>query len=453
MPRVYDTRNGDATKGVRRLGLALFLVASTFAFGTGLLAGPAIHVNPSTALMDQRVWIRITGLLPDQAVKMIATMEDLHGEAWKSEAEFVADRAGAVDLDKQAPVRGSYAGVDGMGLFWSMETLGTSQNQSARSSPLAPVVMELDLEIEGKGVASASLTRLFVMPEVTSLEVREGGLVAKLYEPGTGCPCPGILVLGGSEGGIQTAEYAAALLASHGYAAFAVAYFGMEGLPQKFVEIPVDYLKKAIDWMAHRQTIDPNRLAVMGGSKGGELALLVAARSPQLRAVVAYAPSSVVWQGIGGTGSSWSEGGKPLDYVPYKPMAPARNTANQMVLMPLYLASLENREAVQKAAIPVEKINGPVLLLSGKDDQLWPSSVMADMVVARLKERKHKHSCEHLSYESAGHAIASAYRPTTSRGGSLALGGSPGANARAQADSWPKVLRFLRTNLMQKGSE
>ncbi len=452
MRGVFETGKDSAHKDFTRLFLALFVAVSTFGFGTRVLAGPAIHVSPATALMDQMVNTKITGLLPNQAIRIVATIQDLDGEAWKSEAEFVADKAGTVDLDKQAPVRGSYAGVDGMGLFWSMKTVGKT-GQSARTSLLAPVVIKLDLEIGGKEGASASLTRLLVTPEVKSLDVRERGLIAKLYEPGTGGPFPGILVLGGSEGGIQTAEYAAALLASHGYAALAVAYFGMEGLPQKFVEIPVDYLKKAIDWMAQKQTIDANRLAVLGGSKGGELALLLAARFPQLRAVVAYAPSSVVWQGIGGTGSSWSESGKPLDYVPYKPMAPARNSTNQMVLMPLYLASLENKEAVEKAAIPVEKINGPVLLLSGKDDQLWPSSVMADMIIARLKEHNHKYSREHLSYESAGHAIGSVYRPTTSMGGSLALGGSPQANARAQADSWPKVLRFLRTNLMPKGSE
>ena len=34
----------------------------------------------------------------------------------------------------------------------------------------------------------------------------------------------------------------------------------------------------------------------------------------------------------------------------------------------LYLNSLSNIEAVERAAIPVEKTNGPVLLISAQDD-------------------------------------------------------------------------------------
>jgi hypothetical protein len=95
-----------------------------------------------------------------------------------------------------------------------------------------------------------------------------------------------------------------------------------------------------------------------------------------------------------------------------------------------------------------------VLVISGKDDQLWPSSIMADMVVARLKENRHPYKYEHLAYESAGHAIRNAYGPTTRSMGSaqMNLGGQPAANARAQADSWPKALAFLKDGLNKAGA-
>ena len=120
--------------------------------------------------------------------------------------------------------------------------------------------------------------------------------------------------------------------------------------------------------------------------------------------------------------------------------------------MPLYLASFDDQEAAKNASIAVEKINGAVLLISGKDDQLWPSSVMGDMVIARLKEKKHRFKYEHLSYDKAGHAIGTPYNPTTrsTSGGTLVLGGTAENNALAQADSWPKVLRFLKENLMNR---
>ena len=97
--------------------------------------------------------------------------------------------------------------------------------------------------------------------------------------------------------------------------------------------------------------------------------------------------------------------------------------------------------------IPVERINGPVLLISGGADQLWPSALMASRVMDRLKRRGHPFADRHLSYESAGHLIGKAYLPTGSTlvaGGRLETGGTPEANARAQADSWPRVLEFLR---------
>lgn len=413
------------------------------------LAAPAIRVKPDTSLVDEVVSVIVSGLSPMQAATIKATMTDNNGAVWQSSAEFIADRKGVVDLGKQAPTQGSYNGVDPMGLFWAMKRSSEPQGGQAADRFLVPVVMKFDLEVAGQTVSSANLTRLYVAPGVKSQEVRDDGLVAKLYEPEKGGPHPGILVLGGSEGGIRSAEANAALLASRGYAALAVAYFGMPGLPQRLVGVPIDYLKKAIDWMSARETIDRRRLAVLGGSKGGELALLLAANFPELKAVVAYVPSHVVWQGIGGAGSSWSYSGQPLPYVPYKSMPSSRGATQPISFMPSYLASLDNQEAVAKAAIPVEKINGPVLLISGKDDQLWPSSVMAEKVIARLKEHRSPYKFEHLAYESAGHSFGTTYGPKTLSTGTptLNLGGQPAANARAQADSWPRVLKFLAESL------
>lgn len=434
--------------------LATCLIGGMIAPAAASNAAPTIRVTPDKALVDEVVSVSITGLTQGQAATVKATLTDNHGIVWRSEAEFIADRKGVVDLNRHAPSRGGYTGVDPMGLFWSMNIQpGQPESHAQAQTFLAPVTMKFDLEIDGKTVNSATLTRLYVASGVKSLEVRDVGLVAKLYEPEKGGPHPGILVLGGSEGGIRSAEANAALLASRGYAALAVAYFGMEGLPQRLVGVPIDYLKKAIDWMGARETIDRRRLAVIGWSKGGELALLLAARFPSLKTVVAYVPSHVVWQGIGGAGSSWTYQGQPEPYVPYKSMPSSRGANQAMSFMPLYLTSLDDKEAVAKATIPVEKINGPVLVISGKDDQLWPSSIMADTVVARLKERRHPYKFEHLAYESAGHAIGSVYGPKTRSTGNarMNLGGQPAANAQAQADSWPKTLAFLKDGLKKAG--
>ncbi|MEO0405099.1 MAG: acyl-CoA thioester hydrolase/BAAT C-terminal domain-containing protein [Bacteroidota bacterium] len=56
--------------------------------------------------------------------------------------------------------------------------------------------------------------------------------------------------------------------------------------------------------------------------------------------------------------------------------------------------------------IPVEQISGPVVLISGKDDQLWPSSFMANQIERRLKKRGFPFPVFNLQYEDSGHLIS-----------------------------------------------
>ncbi len=53
----------------------------------------------------------------------------------------------------------------------------------------------------------------------------------------------------------------------------------------------------------------------------------------------------------------------------------------------MYEYALQNREAVEKATIRVERINGPVLLVSGGLDGVWPAGKMSEMIMGRLGER------------------------------------------------------------------
>ncbi len=127
--------------------------------------------------------------------------------------------------------------------------------------------------------------------------VREGGLVGSLFLPGASAPRAAVLALGGAGGGLS--EGAAEAFASEGFAALVLAYFGLEGLPRELVEIPLEYFEGAIAWLKGHPKVEAGRVAVVGNSKGGELALLLGATFPRdVGAVVGYAPSAVVWQGI-----------------------------------------------------------------------------------------------------------------------------------------------------------
>ena len=108
-------------------------------------------------------------------------------------------------------------------------------------------------------------------------EVREVGLVGMFFTPAGQGTFPGIIVLGGAEGGLNS-EDVAALLASRGFAALALAYFATGNLPQSLEEIPLEYFKKAMDWMRRQRGVEKNRLILIGTSKGAEAALLLASQ-------------------------------------------------------------------------------------------------------------------------------------------------------------------------------
>jgi dienelactone hydrolase len=63
--------------------------------------------------------------------------------------------------------------------------------------------------------------------------------VGTLFHALDGTAHPGVILIGGSEGGLH--EVDAALLAAHGFSVLALAYFGMPGVPPTIVDIPLEY--------------------------------------------------------------------------------------------------------------------------------------------------------------------------------------------------------------------
>ena len=261
-----------------------------------------------------------------------------------------------------------------------------------------------------------------------------------------------VLVLGGSEGGVPR-DIAVAVADSTGLACLGLAYFGAGHLPRKLVEIPLEYVVNAASWLLQREPAANPRLGLLGASKGAELALLIAATFPGMAgAVVAYAPSSVVFPGIDRSRSglslnrsSWTIEGRPVPFVPYR--GRPRISVRGIQVAPMYRSALADHDAAQSAAIPVERISCPVLLVSGDDDQMWPSTMMAETIAAKI--RAHGGQPTHLRYPHAGHQLLlpaqGGKQPLLGR---LAdLGGKPAANRRAAQDAWPRVVSFLQESL------
>lgn len=284
--------------------------------------------------------------------------------------------------------------------------------------------------------------------------LREGDLVGTFGYPDGDGPFTGVLALGGSDGGIP--DYFVKLLVPEGFACLALAYFNTPETQPALVEVPLERVERGIRWMlAHpKVSAHKGRLAVIGGSKGGELALLIATTFPHLVGpVVAYTPSAVVWAGIdfsqprGSTRPSWSLAGEPLSFVPYPAGVGPSSSDRGMSVLPIYDRGLENVAAVEEAIIPIERATGPVLLVSGGDDRMWPAKRMCAMVVERAERSGRVGLVRHLNFPEAGHVLFPYESPASS--GPMPpmrfdLGGSPVSARNAHAVAWPEVVRHFR---------
>jgi dienelactone hydrolase len=427
--------------------------------------GVRFSLPRDTVLLDEKIPIALTNLPPNHIVTLHLVSAGDEGR-WTSSATFLSDQAGRIDLTLKAPIAGSYVEVDGMGLFWSAQIDSSAlHGASPKAEMLNPAAQPWQLRAESGGVTLTTDTvwRRAVRSGVGVTQVHDRGLVGTFYQPPGNGPSPGIIVLSGANGGLQSAAQQPGGLASRGFSVLSLAYFAGEGLPKQLSGIKLEYFKTAIDWLATQPRVDPNRIAVVGISRGGELALLLGATYPQVKAVVAYVPSHVVWAGccdsLAQMEPPWTYRGKPTPHMPPAPeIRRAMSTLRPETSVrrtPIFLRRLEDTIAAMNAAIPVERINGPVLLISGRDDQVWPSTLMAEQIMGRLRRHLFKHPYRHLAYSGAGHGITRPYastmdihqepHPRTRRLSDL--GGTPAGTARASEDSWSKVLGFLETYL------
>jgi uncharacterized protein len=65
----------------------------------------------------------------------------------------------------------------------------------------------------------------------------------------------------------------------------------------------------------------------------------------------------------------------------------------------MFEEALKDSAAVSAAEIPVEKINGQILVISFRRDQIWPSPVMCDQIAKRLSGKNFKAYYEHADYD------------------------------------------------------
>ncbi len=431
-----------------------------------------IEIEPATLLAGEPLSIQLADLKPNQTVVLTSerTVREFTGQTrrFRAQSRYVADAQGRVNLATQAPVGdASYRGADVRGPLWSMQ--GTDEPHA--DLPTGKVLFKLQTDsaaAHAQPLAEAALEIRNALPDVKTRPADgfEGAVFAAL--PGAQ-KRPALIVLGGSEGGSAITRDAPHW-ASFGYAVLALPYYSppqwgaagqmpaeLPGLPATFANIAVERLQAARDWLAQQPEVDASRLGLIGTSKGAELVLLAGTQMSWMRAIVAYVPTDVVWEGWGqgvaeGSTPSFAWQGKPYAFVPYKDFGAEFGGFASGQDVKIRRPHDKGRaaaapERVASARIPVERIQAALMVVGGGHDQVWASGEMAQAIVAARKNSAAQ-TVAVIDAEAGHFLTGTGTGPTTHYNqGPMKSGGTPAANARTQAQAHATLLAFLKRHL------
>ncbi|WP_193663807.1 acyl-CoA thioester hydrolase/BAAT C-terminal domain-containing protein [Nocardioides kribbensis] len=250
----------------------------------------------------------------------------------------------------------------------------------------------------------------------------------------------GVLVLAGSSGRLDTGR--ADLLAARGATAVALRWFGGQGQPAQPCEVPLETFAGALDRLA----ASCRRVAALGTSYGAEAALLLACHDERIDAVVALAPTDVVWEGARESDddpprTKWTLRGEPVPFVPLdRTWTPPPDPA----FVEVYERSRARAapEAVAAATLPVERIGGDVVLVAGGDDRVWDSEGQARRIAARRAAAGLATTV--VVDPAAGHPVVLPGEEAPDLRRPYQVGGDAGAPQRLGALAWPAIADALR---------
>lgn len=245
------------------------------------------------------------------------------------------------------------------------------------------------------------------------------------------------LVVAGSSGRIDADR--ARLLAHHGVVAESIRWFGGATQHSGVWEIPLETFSDRVDALAGVA----DKIMIVGTSFGAEAALLTGNRCDRVDAVVAFAPSDVVWAGRGPGGemtSHWTIDGEPVPFVPL--IDSWRTEASPPSYRLLYEQSRAAFSAqLASAQIAVDRIKH-LILVAGGDDQVWPSVLHADAI--RDKRTTHGKDTIVVTDSLAGHRTLLPGEPLITAGVEMRRGGDEAADRRLGRQAWEQIEGLLR---------
>ncbi|KAK2859102.1 hypothetical protein Q5P01_003722 [Channa striata] len=416
---------------------------------------PVLSIVPTRALVDETFRVLVENLPPGFPVTIHSLHQSETEDQWEAYGYYLSDQRGTVCVADDLSFGGTYTGKEPMGLLWSMRPVpGSDEGLRLRKVDVcAPMLVNISVYSGHEGfrkqapLASALTERWYMAPGVQRIDIKENGVHGTLFIPPGPGPFPGLLDIWGGGGGLF--EYRAALLASHGYAALALLYLANGELRSVAGEL-LRYFEAAFNIVKHHPQVMPDRVGLFGLSLGSIMTINLTAQSSAIKPRCCVCISGTHSFPHGKTLSGiYKELGHKVLYF-YKVHL---DENNYQIWRGMGLAILSD----PTYKVDVKKINCPMLLVSGHDDQNWPSVESAVDITQIMRAAGKEHLLTRLEYPDTGHLIEPPFSPhfratkfimnSRKEKAILLWGGQTKPHADAQEDSWMKILSFLRQHL------
>lgn len=186
---------------------------------------------------------------------------------------------------------------------------------------------------------------------------------------------------------------------------------------------PLENIENAVSFL---QSQGYDRVGVCGSSFGSNMALSAAARIPEITLTIALTPMDWVYWGIfkdnldgvqerpadGESAFTWR--GEPLPYMPSPYKHPdywkmfkneGKQRGDMIASLNLHDLAEEKHPMTEAERIPVEKINGYLILAGAKDDVLWNTCRGISRMKNKIEESECNCNLKVLIYDHCSHFI------------------------------------------------
>ncbi|KAI3370573.1 hypothetical protein L3Q82_007142 [Scortum barcoo] len=316
-----------------------------------------LSVQPSRGLMDEKFVVLVQNATPGFQLTVHALHQCEDGHSWEAFAHYTANATGTVNVSEDPSLGGTYSGVEQMGLLWSLRPVPGSK----------------------PGL------RLRKMNVQTPMEERDHSLACWIF--------------GG--GGMNLLESRAALLASHGIASLTLNYLAPKITVENGKVVDNDYFERAYRVLEQHPQVLSSRIAMLGLSLGTTITLKMAVYSQVVKLRCAVCISGTHVQPVNGSLEEM------YTFCQKHAWKTRVSEENQVIWRDLLLPITTD----PKYKVDMGRIECPLLLVVGEDDQNWPAKESTQDIKEMMERAGNSHLLTILSYPNAGHLIEPPYTP------------------------------------------